>query len=147
MSKTLRFWPLLVLIAGSLLLSACRKYEDGPTFALRSKRERVINNWSARSIFRNEINETNFFTEYNMQFQGNNRWLWRFDRSDDSLPPTELTGQWQLTASNTLIEVTFDEPVLSINQEKLFFEIRRLAEDELWVGYLFNEDVYSVQMQ
>jgi len=148
MNKTFWTWPLLALtILTAWSLGGCSKYEDGPSFSLRSKKERVTNNWVATRVFRNDIEETNFYSLYGMEFQRNGGFVGRIDRSDDTLGLTERAGTWQLTAANTQIEITFLEPDPDTDQEKLFLTIRRLAEDELWVSFIYRGDTYDLQFQ
>jgi hypothetical protein len=148
MNKTFWTWPLLALmIFTAWSLGGCSKYDDGPRFSLRSKKERVTNNWVATRVFRNDIEETNFYFLYGMEFQRNGGFIWRIDRNDDNLDLAERAGTWQLTAANTQIEITFLEADPDTDQEKLFLTIRRLAEDELWVSFIYRGDTYDLQFQ
>jgi hypothetical protein len=135
------------MLVSACLLSSCRKYEDGPTFTLRSKKERVINNWASPSVVRNDINETNFYFVYGMEFKRNGQWVWRIDRNDDTLALAERTGRWKLTAANTQIEITYDEIDPSNSEELLFLKLRRLTEDEMWVNFIYREDTYNIQFE
>lgn len=149
MNKPQLFSALASLLLLSLLLTAfsgCRKYEDGPTFSLRSKQERAINNWSAFEISRNSIDETLFFDLYELQLNRNGTFAWRYDLSQDSLGVQEFTGEWEIVSANEQIRLTYTDPDPDNGQELLFFDIRRLAETELWVEYLFKEDYYTVKM-
>ncbi len=141
-----------LLIIGLLLafgfgLNACRKYEDGPTFSLRSKIERATNNWTAQSISRNSIDETLFFSAYTLDLASNGSFVWRYDLVDDSLGVQEVSGIWEIVSAKEQIRLTYGNPDPDTDQELLFLDIRRLAEDELWVEYLFEEDYYSVKLQ
>ena len=148
MNNTFSTWPLLaVMILSAWGLGGCSTYEDGPAFSLRSKEERVVNNWTATRLFRNDIEETNFYFLYGMEFSRNGAFVWRIDRNDDNLELTERPGTWQLTAANTQIEITYAEPDPVDGEEKLFLTIRRLTEDELWVSYVYKGDTYDVQFR
>ncbi|MEM9984183.1 MAG: hypothetical protein AAF804_03740, partial [Bacteroidota bacterium] len=92
-----------LLLAFVLGLNACRKYEDGPTFSLRSKVERATNNWTAQSISRNSIDETLFFLSYTLDLASNGNFIWRYDLVDDSLGVQEVSGIWEIVSAKEQI--------------------------------------------
>ena len=55
---------LLFILSLTLLLvaSSCKKYEDGPSFSLRSKKERLSNNWKINKYFVGDVDKTDAYT-------------------------------------------------------------------------------------
>ena len=125
---------------------SCRKYEDGPNFSLRSKEERVVNNWQAQSVFRNDLDETGQYTAFSMVFERNGRLTWVVD--PDATDPVTVGASWELTSLNLQIKLTFDEkdPV-SGETRLLYMDIRRLTETEMWLSYLFEGDYYDLKLK
>ncbi|RMG71354.1 MAG: hypothetical protein D6722_07010 [Bacteroidetes bacterium] len=135
----------LVVLLGSVSLSGCRKYEDGPSFSLLSKEARIVGNWVARSFFRNDLDELDDYSVYNIQFTAAGRMIWRIQLVGQDV--VETVGDWELANVKEAIKITFDEkdPV-SGETRLLYMEIRRLTADELWVNFTdINGDNYDVQ--
>lgn len=90
----------IVLI--SILLSECKKYEEGPTLSLRSKQHRIEGEWDITSYTvngENELASTNDYSyacstgtvfhahdEYNTT-----RFVWNFDKNDWNYSQTETS--------------------------------------------------------
>ncbi len=145
--RSLSIILLTLTILGLAFSAGCRKYEDGPTFSLRSKLARATNNWSAIEISRNSIDETLFFSQYDLDLAQNGNFAWRYTLADDSTSRTEITGVWEIVSAKEQIRLTFSTPDPDTDQELLYLDIRRLTETELWVEYLYKEDYYTVKMK
>lgn len=129
----------------NLALSGCRKYEDGPTISFQSKEARLADNWVARTLFRNDLDELDRYAVYNLILNRNGRMTWRIQPTGGDL--VEVAGDWELANVNEAIRITFDEkdPV-SGETRLLFMDIRRLTADEFWVNFTDIEgDNYDVQ--
>lgn len=50
-----------VIAISVVLLISCSKYEEGPKFTLRSKKERLANNWKVDKYFKEDIEQTETF--------------------------------------------------------------------------------------
>ncbi|MEM6767207.1 MAG: hypothetical protein AAF824_08275 [Bacteroidota bacterium] len=136
--------PLLLLIA--ICLGACQKYEDGPLFSLRSKKERVANDWKAGLLSRNNFDELEEFSAYELDFSKGGTFEWRVQPANDSTIQT-LSGDWEFAKVKESIKLTYAVDSLGADSIRLLFmDIRRLKEDELWVEYLWADDQYFVQL-
>lgn len=75
----------LIAVSG---LAGCKKYDDGPTFSLRSREERVANNWRIERAMDGGNDVTSYFDQYEL----------RLTRDRDAT----------LTASYTLLSIDFN---------------------------------------
>ena len=136
---------LLVIVVLALLFSGCRKYEDGPTFSLRSKKARVVNNWDAHTVARNNIDETEFYDEYNLNFNDNGEIIWTVKKATDTVA-TVLTAQWELASVKEQIKLTFSDIPTPGETTLLYMDILKLEEKEMWLRFLQGGDYYNIQM-
>lgn len=142
--RTYILW--IVVLGLTMALSSCRKYEDGPTFSLTSKTERVVNSWTAQSLFRNDIEETSQFLAFTMDFARNGRFTWTSTR--EGIDPITVGATWELTDLNNQIKLTFDDlDPISGETRLLYMDIRRLTQTELWVTYLFEGDYFDLKLK
>ena len=141
--KLVAIW--VILLSMAVLFSSCRKYEDGPTISFISKTERVSNNWKVVSLFRNDIDETNDWAKYNMNFtkEGKITWTTQLEGGTEVVQ----TGTWELASVKEQIKITFDEkdPVSGLTR-LLYMDILRLTEDELWISFLTEGDYYDLRL-
>ncbi|MDX2284575.1 MAG: hypothetical protein NW241_10450 [Bacteroidia bacterium] len=135
----------MTLAAAALLLGACVKYTDGPFMSLRSKQERVANNWKAGQVFRNNLDETDRYEVFGMNFTKAGRLTWQIQLRGQ--PLVETAAAWELASVKEQVKLTFDlkDPVTG-ETRLLFMDIRRLAENELWLQYLSEGDYYEVRL-
>lgn len=54
----------LLIFILSLYIGACKKYPEGPSFTLRSKKERLANNWAIDKYFINDIEASSYKENY-----------------------------------------------------------------------------------
>lgn len=138
--------------AVSLLLSlamlgsmGCRKYEDGPTFSFRSREVRVVNDWVANDITRNDIREFIQYETFTMNFTEGGRLTWQLKKVGE--PMTEITADWELASVDEEIKLTLDTPdPVSGQQRLLYLGIRRLTNEEMWITYLTDGDYYDIKL-
>jgi hypothetical protein len=139
------FTLLLAMLVALLAVSCESKYEDGPLLSLTSKKQRVVNLWKADFVFRNQLDETDKYGLYVMNFE-DSRLTWRTQLNG---APAEIQrgAAWEFAAVKEQIRLQFDEkdPVTGETQ-LLFLEIRRLKSDELWVTFLAEGDYYEVRL-
>lgn len=133
---------LLTLILFAVLSSACRKYEEGPSFSLRSKIERVSNDWNFQSLARNNIDESMDFEKFNMNFTKAGRLTWtvKFPDADE----VTVEGDWELASVKEQVKITFDDPDINGDTRLLFMDILLLEEDQIRFRYLSEGDYYNV---
>ncbi|MEM7654502.1 MAG: hypothetical protein AAF399_00105 [Bacteroidota bacterium] len=135
-----------MFLLGLIFISGCRRYEDGPTFSLTSREERVINQWTVESVFRNDIEETSDFLTYIMVFSSNGRLSWQTTLNGGDF--VEIGAEWELTSLDRQIKLTFDDPdPISGETRLLYMDIRRLTNDEMWLSFLRDGDYYDLKLK
>ncbi|MEL6672569.1 MAG: hypothetical protein AAFR61_10270 [Bacteroidota bacterium] len=146
--KSTRILPILVigLLAVSLSTTSCRKYEDGPTFSLRSKTARVVNDWKAFLVARNNIEETELYNVYDMAFNENGTMSWTIQLAADSVTAT-VNADWELASVKEQIKLTFKDTPTAGETTLLYMDILRLMEDEIWLRFLSDGDYYDVRFR
>lgn len=135
-----------VLLSVMLLMTACRKYPDGPNFSFVSKEQRVVNNWVVDQLYRNDIEETGLYDSYTMVFTEGGRLTWTLDLRD--VDPVVIAASWELASVKEQLKLTYDEKdPISGETRLLFMDIRRLTEDEMWLYFLTGGDYYLVRLK
>lgn len=126
--------------------TSCRKYEDGPTLSFLSREARVVNDWVAEDITRNDIREFTKFESYSMNFTEGGRATWTYKRVGE--PEVSVAADWELATVDEEIKLTFDTPDPVSGQKRLLYmEIRRLTDDEMWLSYLTDGDYFDVKLK
>lgn len=129
-------------------LAGCQRYEDGPLISLRSKKARVVNDWTPSLLSRNDIDAANRFLEYNFVFEKEGDFRWAFTPSRDSVE-TLIEGRWDFAKAKEALKLEFelnDTLTLGAETRLLFLDIKRLKEKELWIEYIWEGDLYNVRM-
>ncbi len=148
MNRRISFFLLaVILLFSSAYLSGCKKYEDGPVIAFQSRETRVINDWKAFLISKNDIDIKTDFEYVHMSFRENGVFEWFYKLTGN---PTEYKFEgkdprWELATLDEQIKITYlDE---SVGDDRLlYFDIKRLASDELWINYIDNGDRMSLRL-
>lgn len=132
----------------SIGMYSCRKYEDGPVFSLRSKKSRVVNDWQAALISRNDFDILSEVDTFSLSFTDSGNFSWTLKMNTDTAS-IEIEGNWEFAKVKEAIRLeyeSFDSVLLVPGERLLFMDIRRLKEDEMWVEYLWEGDEYFVQL-
>lgn len=129
---------LCTLLAGS----GCKKYEDGPYLSFKSRTDRVSNTWKVEKVLKNDEEITVAFNQdlpdLRITFSTNGS-LTRNVKVNGT--PYTVTGQWAFQSDDEEIHITIDTQFYT---EDSVWVILKLMEDELWVNYSINKDVYEV---
>lgn len=144
-----------VLLPALLLTYSCnRRYEDGPTISLQSRQARVINDWKAIYVSRNDYDDTKLYTEFNLSIDKETFvWTINKDTTTGSIPD-KLEGSWRLQKNDRAIQLYDAEkkpflppfsPSFTSLYSQILMDIYRLKEDQLWVRYQIGTDYYYVQ--
>jgi hypothetical protein len=112
-----------------IVFASCSKYEDGPPLSLRSRTERLSNNWVAASALHNGTEGT---ADFNAQFSG---YLLSIGKDEQYTLTYDLVpagshvekGSWEF--SDDKRHVLFTDANGSVHD----YTILRLKEHELWV--------------
>lgn len=133
---------LIAIVLVAILGTSCRKYEEGPNFSLRSKTERVSNDWNFQTIARNNIDESDLYERFNMVFTKEGKLTWTIKMVDQD--EFSETGSWELASVNEQVKITFDEKDINGETRLLFLDILLLEEDQIRFRYLREGDFYNV---
>lgn len=99
-------------------LPACRKYEDGPSFSLRTKKTRLVGRWLYQSYFTNGIEH---------KIYGRVTHVFREDGTTDFMSLSGGDATWHFRNYKKEILVRSDD-----GSETKTLVILRLTNDELW---------------
>ncbi len=122
----------LSVIAGLFLcISACKKYEEGPGFSLRTKKERVSNAWKVSFYSENGVDKTTFFNAFYSggKFHIANTGGFIFTYKENGVIDRDLGGDWYFNNDKTGIIFMQSTPT----SETWTWEILKLREREMWV--------------
>jgi hypothetical protein len=117
---------LLIAFISAIAFTGCKKYEDGPTISLNSKKSRVVNVWVIDKIYSNETDITDVFVALWPNFS--------FDLKNDNtyiLTWTSSTAEQGTWAFDSAKEYIITIPNYSSISTK--WRILRLKSDEAWV--------------
>lgn len=107
--------------------SSCGKYEDGPSFTLKSKTSRLVGEWDV-----DEIDGESLGSDYSitMDFEKGGDMTVTFEYSYYGYSyDYDSEGEWEWVDKKEAIEVSFD------GDDPIEFEILRLTSDEFWFDY------------
>ena len=128
-----------LLIFCFFLISSCKKYEDGPSFSLNSKRTRLANKWKVETFFINGNDKTDFyrtlvlketleiFKSGTWQYSETSNWTWA--------KPYD-TGKWNFIDHKEDVEMISDDPSIPYK----LFRILKLKSTELWLERTVTPD-------
>jgi hypothetical protein len=103
-----------------LNFQSCSKYEDGPSFSLRTKKARLVGDWEVVRIGSENYPSQGYSLE--MSFEDNGDFEFKYSYLTYSY---SYSGDWEFSSDKEDIEITVD----GITDD---FEILRLTNDELW---------------
>jgi hypothetical protein len=144
----------IAFIISAVIISGCKKYEEGPCFSLRSKENRVRGEWELEYLYINGVDSTqavksqtcygNLFinTESKHYLEGN--WDLKYDYHSCN----RCDGTWSFEDKNRVFIFDVEErdttdfkpvgPYMNIKHRS--WEIRRLTKDQFWIATNFNGD-------
>lgn len=130
----------LTILFISVILFSCAKYEDGPAFSVRSKKERISNTWQIDKVLIDGIQVSSDFSRFKFDFSNDNSAIVSY-LIDDEL--VEYFGSWSLLEEDQFQYAVQGDSlgIQSIIEEN--WKIRRLKEVEFWI---YNEDL-NVEVQ
>ncbi len=135
--KTISALFLLTVIA-----IGCKKYEEGPIFSLRSKKERLANTWKVAQWLENGVDKTNdfnnIFNGYVMTINKENTYSLTY-KAFGIIPYSE-SGSWYFNTNKT--SVTFKNN----NNNTSTWKILKLMEKELWGEFKDSNKVIKVHL-
>ncbi|MEM7654726.1 MAG: hypothetical protein AAF399_01245 [Bacteroidota bacterium] len=148
------FFPYLlsvVFLLVSLFLGSCTGYPDGPSVSFTSALTKISTTWRVKQAVLNNTEDvtTDYETEY-FKFDEDGEFETLEARYQISLPPfTQDTiipaigsGTWRFLEEETMVELLYgyrfrdpyNSDIFYTEEQNERYEIRRLAEDELWLS-------------
>ena len=115
----------------SVFCDSCKKYEDGPAFSIRSKKERISNAWKVKYYSENGTDKSDYFnsTYANNILVVEKNGSYLFSYKYNSVVDYTESGTWKFNSNKTLINFLKTAPGTDTTDMK----INRLKEDELWL--------------
>ena len=124
MKKTIQTLSLILLTAVFIMpFQGCGKYEEGPSFSLKTKKGRLCQSWTVDKWVDSNGNETAGTTSdliYTYEKDGT------VSVSDGSF---SISGTWKFDDSKENIEVTSDA---SVSTSSTSYKIIKLTSSEFW---------------
>jgi len=106
------------------VVQGCKKYEDGPTFSLRSRKERVSNTWKVENYKINGTDFTSLVSSYTEVFtkKGSFNYSWGLLNG---------SGTWTFQNKDSEIKLNGND-----SQSSITLVILRLEEKSFWYYYM-----------
>ncbi len=121
-----------ILLSGIILMisiTACQKYSDGPLFDIKSKTERVANNWKVAQALDNGVDVTSDYNQYELNLKSNGDASLSAKYSVIGIAFEFVTdGTWVFVNDNERISFDFDN-----NDADALYKILKLKENEMWI--------------
>lgn len=129
---------LLTVLASILMLTSCSPYEEGPAISLRSRTERLCNEWRLTRLYINGTEQTlsSFDQQTTLEFKDNGTVNYSYAVMDSTAIVITGSGTWEFNNDQTEVFTTITYTLGGT--EKDTFKILRLKEEELW--FENNED-------
>lgn len=131
--KIKTYKPLVLFLVFALSFTGCGKYEEGPSFSLRSRTNRVVNTWAIDRVFIEDKDASTlmqgFINSYRIEFTKDDRVIEKY--TSDIGTHTNL-GTWRFEDSYARILINYSGRVKS-------YKILRLASDEMWLEEMDND--------
>lgn len=117
-----------ILVAAALLtLLSCRKYDEGPAFSLRSKKQRVANVWEIETYLVNGEDKTSTIDSMFLTFEFRKDGAYQELMSHSHMYYID-NGSWRFIEDKEAIEI------YRMN-DTITWQITRLEEKRLWAVY------------
>ncbi|MFH0894042.1 MAG: hypothetical protein V2A54_06370 [Bacteroidota bacterium] len=133
MKKTTLF--LLIVFAGSLFLTSCKKYDNGPDFSFIPAKNRVENTWKIDSWYVNGASQsTSFFSNSTYIYTKEGVYTEKWTSGGLSL---QTDGTWKFSSDKEKISIT-------INNATKEYTILKLYNDSFWLSISENNQTTEI---
>jgi hypothetical protein len=132
---------ILSVAIGILFLAGCTKYENGPDFSVKSKKERLTNNWTVNEAIHLNGDGAAFHDMYpNYQLNiGEDDKYTKYYRMN-AVEVCIEQGKWKFTNDKLHFITTCD------NGSEIDYQILRLAGSELWVRFTDSGNEWELHL-
>lgn len=127
--KNLSIASILIIITLGSLSTGCGKYDDGPEFSLRSRKERIANTWRVENAMNGGNDVTSSFDQYELKMskEGGATLTANYALGDLTFEYA-TSGTWKLVNNDEDLQLDFEN-----NDADETYTILRLKEEELWL--------------
>ena len=138
---------LLTVVASVLMLTSCSPYEEGPAISLRSRTERLDNEWRLTRLYINGTEQTlsSFDQQTTLEFEDNGTVNYSYAVMDSTAIVITGSGTWEFNDDQTEVFTTITYTLGGT--EKDTFKILRLKEEELWLENNQDGDVVETHYE
>ncbi|HNT70178.1 MAG TPA: lipocalin family protein [Bacteroidales bacterium] len=138
---------LLTVLASILMLTSCSPYEEGPAISLRSRTERLCNEWRLTRLYINGTEQTlsSFDQQTTLEFKDNGTVNYSYAVMDSTAIVITGSGTWEFNDDQTEVFTTITYTLGGT--EKDTFKILRLKEEELWLENNQDGDVVETHYE
>lgn len=125
----MKFKTVCILIIASIAIASCRKYDNGPGLSLRSKKERIANNWRISQVIDDGQDVTDDYENYRLMLSktGSAQLTAKYNWFGATIEYS-TSGTWELQSNNERIYMNFDD-----DDADATYRITKLYEDEMWL--------------
>jgi formylmethanofuran dehydrogenase subunit A len=117
-----------------LMISSCKKYEEGPVLSLRSKTERVANNWKVEKYLLNGNDKTATLGTFTESYTKDGTYSYKWNNLSGA-------GKWAFEENETQIK---RNGVSGMPSHDLV--ILKLKEKEFWYYYIDGSDKHEFHL-
>jgi len=136
--KLINVLAVVFLLATLAPISSCKKYEEGPSISLRTKKARITNEWKLEEMKIGGEDVTALIIGFGGEFNLN-------IKSDETFEQTfggeEVKGKWKFSSDKEEVILTDD------SGEAQTWTIVRLAHDEFWVKFTEDGENYEIKFE
>ena len=140
MKKILSLFVITIFV-----LTSCKKYEEGPSFTLLSKKSRLANTWRIDRYYENEIDKTSdalvLFKDFVLVIDKNNMKYTKTFKALGLLNYGE-TGSWNFSSDQSQVEFKPDDT----NIQPYSWKIRKLKITASAFSYVSNNATYKLYL-
>jgi hypothetical protein len=135
MKNILKLSAVALIAAASIV--ACKKYEEGPSMSLRSKKGRVAGTWTVEKATSNGTDMTSFYSGFEMTFEKDGTYSSKFGSNT-------TTGTWEFIDSKEAIKMTYTSGNQSVSDTT---HLTRLTNKEMWSKETDGSDVFEMHLK
>lgn len=116
-----------ILLLLVLIIAGCKKYDEGPAFTLKSKKERLANKWRIERYYMNGEDKTAQLDSMYMSFEFTRDGKYQEIMAHHTMSYVD-DGKWEFIFKQEAVEIYR-------SNDTIIWHITKLKEDELWTVY------------
>jgi len=144
-----------------LLISSCKKYDEGPWISFRTKEKRIIGTWEVNKFYVNGNDSSQFFLKYDSPIFSFEKSSIYISLADMHRPPENTTkyldGYWDFIDNKKGISMSFethgeqDDSNLEYGpfqgEKDSKWEIKKLKTEEFYLETDFENSHYRLELK